>query len=359
MNWKNNITELLTIEYPIIQAPMFGVATPEMVAATSKAKCLGSLPLADLSADKCAERIRETKKLTNKIFAVNIFAHKIPNVTNELNRKFIKIKRFLEDLANKHNLKVEYPNIEDLELNGYHEQIEAIIAENCKILSFTFGNLDKQSIEKLKENGIILIGTCTSVNEAIILENAGIDIICVQGIEAGGHRGSFTPNNILKIGGLSLLAKVSENVKVPIIYAGGIYNEKTLLASKTLGASGFQIGSLLLGSKESALKKFQKERLRQVKEADLVLTNSFSGRYARGIKNIFTETIDNSEYVLPYPYQNKLTRELRNVSKANQNLEFINIWLGQSINDFSEQSTTDILKNIIKNTGLYVRKGRG
>jgi nitronate monooxygenase len=350
MKWTNDITRVLEIEYPIIQAPMFGVTTPEMVAAASRANCLGSLALADLSADKCVETIRTTKKLTNLPFAVNIFVHQIPEISETLKEKYIKVKSFIEQLAEQNNLEVRLPSIEELKINSYQEQIDAIIEEDCKIVSFTFGNLDGQSIEKLKSNNTILIGTCTSINEAVILEKSGIDIICVQGFEAGGHRGSFVSESIPEIGGFSLLAQVAETVNVPIIYAGGIYNSKTLLAAKAMGAHAFQIGSLLLGSTESALKGFEKQRLRKVKESDIILTKSFSGRFARGIRNTFTNATDQSEFILPYPYQNKLTSELRRVAKANKNVEFVNIWVGQSINDYSEQSTMEIIKKLIEDT---------
>ncbi len=350
MNWQNDLTQILKIDYPIIQAPMFGVTTPEMVAVTSNISCLGSLSLADLNADKCIEEIRRTKQLTDNPFAVNVFAHDIPENTEVLRGKYDKAKTFIERLAKQNNLEVEIPSIVDLKINSYHEQIEAVISENCKIVSFTFGNLDKQSIDKLKSNGTLLIGTCTSVNEAIVLEKSEIDIICVQGLEAGGHRGSFSSEDIPKIGGLSLLAQVRETVNVPLIYAGGIFNAKTLLASKTLGASGYQIGSLLLGSSESALKEFEKERLRKVKETDIVLTKSFSGRYARGIKNTFTKATEKTEFILPYPYQNKLTAELRRIAKINQNTEFLSIWVGQSINEYSGKSTADIIRNLITET---------
>ncbi|MCY0978042.1 nitronate monooxygenase [Chryseobacterium wangxinyae] len=327
---------------------MFGVSTPKMVAAANNADCLGTLALADLTAEKSVELIRETKKLTDKHFAANIFVHKIPEITDSLKLKFIKTKQFIEQLATENNLKVSLPNLEEIKLNSYHEQIDVIIDENCKILSFTFGNLDDKSIRKLKENGVTLIGTCTSVEEALALEKSGIDIICVQGIEAGGHRGSFEAENIPKIGGLSLLSQVYDSVKVPLIYAGGIYNDKTLKASKELGAQGFQVGSILLASQESALQPFEKERLKNVNEKEILLTKSFSGRYARGIENTFIRTLDNSEYILPYPYQNKLTNELRKVAKAMNNLDFVNIWVGQSIHNYSEFLTEEILKKLIQ-----------
>jgi len=353
INWKNQVTYLLGTQYPVIQAPMFGVSSPAMAAAASKAGCLGSLPLGDLSVDDCIAAIRATKQLTDAKFAVNIFVNEIPEITDSLRAQYAETKRFIEQLATDHHINVDLPEIDTLKVNSYHDQIDVLISENCKIVSFTFGNLDQQSIQKLKNNETILIGTCTSVGEAMILEKSGIDIICVQGIEAGGHRGSFTSENIPQIGGLSLLSQVYDAVNVPLLYAGGIYDGKTLLAAKTLGAQGFQVGSLLLGSAESALKEFEKERLRSAKENDIILTKSFSGRYARGIQNAFMQAIDSTPFILPYPYQNKLTAGLRKAAKLNENTDFVSIWAGQSLHSFSQESVENILLSLIKKAENY------
>ncbi|KAA3440805.1 nitronate monooxygenase [Rufibacter hautae] len=350
MNWTNELTRKLKTDFPIIQAPMFGVTTPEMVASAAKTGCLGSLPLGDLPPDKCAELIRATKQLSRRPFTVNLFANEIPEVTYALQARYEATKQFIQSLAQQHGIEVVLPDFAELSVKSYHEQVDAILAENCKVVSFTFGNLDNQVIQKFKDNDITTIGTCTSLQEAQILENAGIDIICVQGIEAGGHRGSFAKNYLPEIGGISLFSQVYEAVNVPLIYAGGISNAKTLLAARTLGAQGFQIGSLLLGSAESALRAFEKEKLRKVTESEIVLTRSFSGRYARGIRNAFIEAVENTEYILPYPYQNKLTTALRKASKAHENLDFVSIWVGQSITDYSSLSTSEILENLIAAT---------
>lgn len=347
MSWPEKISKKLNIQYPVIQAPMFGVSTPEMVMAANKASCLGSLAIADLSGEMSAQLIRETKKLTDKPFAVNIFVHKIPEITDALKEQYVNTRKFLEDFAGKNGIEVHLPDLNEIKVNTYHEQIDAVIEEQCNIVSFTFGNIDEKSIQKLKENGIVLIGTCTSVEEAVQLEQSGIDIICVQGIEAGGHRGSFEDKNIPQIGGFSLLSQVYDSVSVPLIYAGGIYNAKTIMAAKNLGAEGFQVGSILLASQESALQDFEKERLENVHEQDIILTKSFSGRYARGIKNKFIETLEGSDYILPYPYQNKLTGALRKAARNNKNTEFVNLWLGQSIQHYSRNSTEEILRNLI------------
>lgn len=340
----NNLTALLGIDLPIVQAPMFGVTTPAMVAAAASTGALGSLAIADLSAQKSIEQIKATRTLTNKPFAVNLFVHNIPVITADLRQQYTHTKSFIEDIAAKNGLTVKLPELDAIQVTPYQEQIDAIISEQCKIVSFTFGIPDADSIQKLKANNTLLIGTCTSVAEAIALEQQGIDIICVQGIEAGGHRGSFI--GLPQIGGISLLPQVYESVKTPLIYAGGIYHQKSMQAALALGAQAVSIGSLLIAAKESALLPFEKERLSAVKEDEVVLTRSFSGRVARGINNAFIQSLENSDHILPYPYQNKLTGELRRIARAHQNSEFVNIWVGQSIRSFSTASTADIIKRL-------------
>lgn len=353
--WKNDLAGILDVTYPVVQAPMLGVTTPQMVAAAANAGALGSLALGDLPAGTCAELIRATKELTGKPFAVNLFLHPLPKKTEGLRLQYLRTKEFLTAFSHKHQLDVDYPDYEDIELVDYHDQLDAIIAEKPKLVSFTFGLPDQVSIERLKKNGTVLIGTATSVEEAIVLEKAGIDVICVQGYEAGGHRGSFLGDTIPEIGGISLLSRVYDQMKVPLLYAGGIYDAKTLLAAGLLGAQGFQVGSLLLASAESALHEFEKDRLRNASEKDIVLTKSFSGRYARGLKNAFTDALDNSTCILPYPYQNKITGPLRAAARLRQDPELVSIWTGQSESSYSRASAGSIITDLIESTENYNR----
>lgn len=350
MKWQNEITKQLDLHYPIIQAPMFGVGTIEMVAATARMGGLGSLPLGDLPADKCVELIQATRQLTHKNFAVNIFVNDIPPLSKEIESQYDTSRRFMEQLALDHGMEVKLPDVQSFKLTDYREQIEALISEKCPIVSFTFGNLDNDSIEKLKKNGTKLIGTCTSVKEAVILEQSGIDIICVQGLEAGGHRGSFDADNITHIGGMSLLPQVYDAISLPIIYGGGINSARSLYATNIMGAQGFQIGSMLLCSTESALLDFERKALKDAEEDQIVLTKSFSGRYAKGISNAFIKALDSTPYILPYPYQNKLTGELRKQAKKLGNIDFVSVWAGNSLSSFSDASTTEILSGLVTET---------
>ncbi|RZK14984.1 MAG: nitronate monooxygenase [Pedobacter sp.] len=347
MRWNNEITEILKIKYPIIQAPMFGVTTTDMVMSASNLGCLGSLPLADVSSDKAIELIDNAKNQTDHPFAVNIFVYDLPEIDQKLKDNYKRVKTYIENLANHHHLEIKLPEIEDLTFSGYRDLIDVVISQGCKILSFTFGMPDTASIETLKENNIILIGTCTTEEESILLEKSGIDMICVQGSEAGGHRGNFLSEKPTDSLGMSLLAKVASAVSVPIIYAGGIYSGQEIIRSKEYGAQGYQVGSLLLGAPESALTAVEKNRLKTLGDDDIVLTKSFSGRYASGIKNSFTHSVDETKNILPFPFQNKLTAELRKVAKANNNIELVNIWTGKTAKNFSELPTQNILEILI------------
>ncbi|WP_294208643.1 nitronate monooxygenase [uncultured Chryseobacterium sp.] len=117
MLFPETISKKLNIPYPVIQAPMFGVSTPEMVAASADAGCLGSLALGDLPAEKCIPLIRKTRSLTEKPFAVNIFVHNIPEITAGLREKYTEAKAFVETFAAENGLNVNLPALEDLTVN--------------------------------------------------------------------------------------------------------------------------------------------------------------------------------------------------------------------------------------------------
>ncbi|SFW50045.1 nitronate monooxygenase [Sinomicrobium oceani] len=344
--WENDLTRMLGVTYPVVQAPMMGVTTPEMVAGAGMAGCLGSISLGDLPPEDCIGLIRKVHKLTDQPFAANIFVHEIPELDSRLEQEYKAAKAFIENLARQHELYVQLPEVGEIRPVDYHEQIDALVAEGIRILSFTFGNLDAQSIDRLKEKGVLLIGTCTTPDEAVTLEKSGIDIICVQGIEAGGHRGSFG-TEMSGTEGFSLLPRVRDGVNTPLIYAGGICDGSTLNMARDLGAQGVQVGSLLLGSEESALEPFEKDRLLAADKTDVVLTRSFSGRYARGIRNLFTDTLEKSPYILPYPYQNKLTSALRKLAKSVNHTEFVSIWTGQADYGYSGGTVKDIMEALL------------
>ena len=346
MNWRNDITEKLKIEYPIIQAPMLGVSTPEMAAEISNQGGLGSLPVGGLSPEVTLHLIRKTKGLTDKPFAVNLFAHKVPAyVDNDID----PMRQFLLQLAKKRGYSLALGDLSDFQFYTYHEQIGILIQEDVPVVSFTFGYLDEKNSKLLKDKGCMLIGTATCTEEALILEDLNVDMITAQGIEAGGHRGTFIENIPLpQIGLFSLLPQIVNEVQIPVIAAGGINNAQTLKAAFELGAMAVQIGTAFIGTIESeAISSYQK-LLDKATGTDTALTKSFSGKWARGFRNEFMKEIETSGVPIPpYPIQNSLTSKFRKLAQQANDNQYTNLWAGQSAKATGMKLSKEIFKSLV------------
>ena len=339
-----DITQLFTIQYPIIQAPMLGVTSPAMVAAVSNNGGLGSLPVGGLSPEKTRQLIQETKSLTGKPFAVNLFAHDLQPVNRN---KALAMQEYLTQLGSKYGLTFDSPDPDTFTFYTYKDLIDILIAEEIKIVSFTFGILSNETISKLKAHGVVLIGTATSVKEAVLLEQAGVDAITAQGIEAGGHRGSFT-HPLPQVGLMALLPQMADAVAVPILASGAINDSRTIKAAFSLGASGVQIGTPFIASHESLAIPSYKNRLLFAADTDTQLTNTFSGRWARGITNAFIKETENENIAIPpYPVQNSLTGALRTKAQQTDNNEMTNMWAGQSVSGLKKLSAAEIFKSLV------------
>ncbi|HEX8060277.1 MAG TPA: nitronate monooxygenase [Cyclobacteriaceae bacterium] len=346
MKLSNAFTDRLQIKYPIIQAPMLGVSTPEMAAAVSNEGGLGSLAVGGLSPDTTRTLIRKTKSLTNKPFAVNLFAHDIPPYKDS---DLEPMREFITKLAMKRGYQLNASDLTNFTLYTYSSQISVLIKEKVNIISFTFGCPDPNSIKTFKDNGCLLIGTATCLQEALILQDQQVDMIIAQGIEAGGHRGTFVDNIPLPhVGLISLLSQMNERIKVPCIAAGGINNGRSIKAALDLGAVAAQIGTAFINSNESDAILSYKQRITQSIDTDSSLTRAFSGRWARGIRNTLMNEIENAKILIPpYPLQNSLTSKLRKLAQQNNDSEYTNLWSGQSCRPQQFTTTRDILLDLV------------
>ncbi len=342
------IQQLLSIKYPIVQAPMLGVTTPAMVAAVAEAGALGSLPVGGLSPGRTRELIRATKALTQRPFAVNLFAHA---PAPEIDHQAIALMQdFLAEICREYQIPYTPQNPHDFRFYYYEDLIEVLLEEKIEVVSFTFGQLKAKVIDAFKQNGTRLIGTATSVAEAKVLAKAGIDIITVQGIEAGGHRGTFLHNQPLPQVGLNaLLPQVVDEVNVPILAAGGIHNARTLQAAFALGASGVQVGSLFITAHESAASDAYKEAVLKAADTSTVLTRTFSGKWARGIQNQFMRRLNATGVSIPYyTHQNQLMSPIRTYAQQHQLTDFMAMWAGQAAGKSRRASTQEIVEGLIR-----------
>ena len=328
MWYQNDVTKSLRTKYPIIQAGMAGgVTTPQLVASVSNSGGLGTIGAGYMSVTDLNESIKQVKKQTNLPFGVNVFIHEEPEYTEEqLNQMQELLKPFKKEL----NLLDDGPfTLKQMDLE---RQIETILEERVSVCSFTFGIPPKEIIKELKKEDIKVIGTATTVEEALINQESGVDLIVAQGSEAGGHRGTFLGTyDESMIGTFSLIPQVVDAVEVPVIAAGGVMDGRGVVAALALGAKGIQMGTAFLTNKESGAKEIHKKAILQAEETNTTLTSAFSGKPARGMINSFIHIMKEYEnQILPYPVQNALTKELRREAGNQRNSEFMSLWSGQS-----------------------------
>lgn len=344
--WNHHVLmERLNVQYPIIQAGMAGgITTPHLVSAVSNAGCLGTLGAGYMNPVDMKDDIRQIKQLTPHAYGVNLFIPEFPSVT----KSELKNAELLLDPYRKKLQLEDEPGIKDRE-NVFDKQIELILQERVPVCSFTFGVPSKDVIKDLKDAGIVVIGTATTVEEAIINEEKGVDLIVAQGSEAGGHRGTFLgPYENAMIGTMSLVPQVVDHINIPVIAAGGIMDGRGVVAAFALGAQGVQMGTAFVTSTESGADAQYKEAILQATENETVITSAFSGKPARGIQNRFIhEMKEYGDQILPYPLQNTLTKDIRKAAAIHKSPEYMSLWSGQSPRLSVGESATKILESII------------
>ncbi|KHF40647.1 NAD(P)H-dependent flavin oxidoreductase [Halalkalibacter okhensis] len=347
---NNKMTELLNIKYPIIQAPMAGgITTATFVAEASNCGVLGMIGAGYLSPNQLREQIREVKELTSNSFGVNLFVpSEFETSDAEINGAIKCLQPIREQLDLQAIESFEIPKFTD-ELETFHEQMKVVIDEKVPVCSFTFGLPSKEVIDQLRQQNIILMGTATTVKEAVENEENGMDFVVVQGSEAGGHRGTFMNTSQESLVGLmSLIPQVVDCVTIPVVAAGGIMDGRGLMASICLGARGVQMGTAFLTCIESGATDIHKEEILNSSEDQVVLTRSFSGKWARGVQNKFILQMQQHEASLPnFPVQNTLTKDIRTASSLQNNKDFLSLWSGQSPRLAKKQTVKSLIKKMI------------
>ncbi|WP_454861828.1 NAD(P)H-dependent flavin oxidoreductase [Peribacillus frigoritolerans] len=347
---NNEMMKHLKIKNPIIQAPMAGgITTSNLVAEVSNSGGLGMIGAGYQTPIQSREQIREIKQLTSNPFGINLF---VPNEFNVTPEAVQSANQLLHTIRKQLNLEqtdsFDIPEYNKI-FESFIEQVNVVIEENVSICSFTFGIPPKEVMDKLKQHNITLIGTATTVREAVENEKAGMDMVVIQGSEAGGHRGNFIDGHQESLVGLmSLIPQVVDNVSIPVIAAGGIMDGRGLMASFCLGAQGIQMGTAFLTCIESGAHKVHKEAILNADEDQTTFTRAFSGKWARGIKNKFIEDMLEHELAVPdFPVQNLLTQVIRKTCSGQNNQDFMSLWSGQSPRLAKSQTVEILIKNIL------------
>jgi nitronate monooxygenase len=317
------------LDVPIVQAPMSAATTPQLVAAVSNAGGLGSLPGGYDDPQVIRERVAQVRALTDRPFAVNLFvdtAYAAPAQDDALRRAHERLRPYREELG------IPHPPEPARSTLTFAQQVAVVLEARPAVFSFTFGIPDADVLRACRDAGIFTVGTAKTVDEAVAIERAGIDAVCMQGYEAGGHHGNFlAPLEDSLIGTVALVSQAVDAVSIPVLAAGGIGDGRAVAAVLALGAAAAQVGSAFLLSDESAVPPPYRRVLASDAVKRTTLTRVFSGKHARGVRNRFIDELTGADDIAPYPQQHWLTRDIRTAAAAQDRPEFLSLWTGQAV----------------------------
>lgn len=292
------LLERLGVSVPVIQAPMAGGwTTPALVAAVAESGAFGFLAGARLTADQLREQLAEVRRRTARPFGLNLLIPTVPPEDAAGSLDHPVLARIRADLGLPPSPPLPEPA-------GIDEALDLAIGAGVPVVSFAMG-LPAPYIPRLRSAGVFVIATATTVAEAEASAAAGADAIVAQGAEAGGHRSTFDaprPADVPLIGTMALVPQVVDAVGVPVIAAGGIMDGRGVVAALALGAEAAQLGTRFLLASESGAPRGYRRRLLEAVETDTVVTDVYTGRCARGIRNRLVEAFAGTgEAPLPWP----------------------------------------------------------
>jgi nitronate monooxygenase len=332
-------------KFPIIQGPMAGGATtPELVAAVSNAGGLGSLGASLISPAVLRDEVARIRSLTEQPFLLNLFVVETPSPGSaEIEEAAALLKPVWESLGWE-ALPTPTKWCED-----FAAQFDALVALRPAFASFTFGILDPAQVERLHDAGIVVIGTVTTVDEALAWETVGADALVASGIESGGHRGTFIgAQEEADLPAKTLWPLVVEAVKIPVIAAGGIMTGIDIIEALRLGAKAVQMGSAFLLCNESGIHPTHRQALLAAGDTPTRLTRAFSGRYARGLENRYMRQMDSVAARFPaYPVQNALTASIRAAAAAKGDPGLMSLWAGADIRRARPMPVAQLMQTLV------------
>jgi nitronate monooxygenase len=316
-------------KFPIIQGPMAGGASgPALVAAVSNAGGLGSFAASLLTPSVMRDQVATIRSLTDQPFMLNLFVQEAPSPSPAEVDSAVQLLAPVYKILGWDTLPIPEKWCED-----FHAQFDALLALRPAAASFTFGILTAAQVERLHDAGIFVIGTVTSVDEALAWEAVGADAVVASGIESGGHRGTFIgAQEDSKLTARELWPQVAKAAGIPMIAAGGIMTGVDINEALALGAQAVQMGSAFLVCDESGINATYRRALIDADATPTRLTRAFSGRYARGLENRFMREMEAVASRVPaYPVQNALTTPIRAAAAAKGDPELMSLWAGAEI----------------------------
>ena len=339
------LLQQLEIQQPIFLAPMAGVSTPQLAAEVSNKGGLGALGLGAANVPQAEQQILATKALTDAPFQVNFFCHQSVSPEDaqcsawlsELSAEFAQF-----NAAPPTHLNCIYPSFID-----HDDYLRMVLETKPKVVSFHFGIPLAHQIRALKAAGIMTMVTATNLIEAQRIEAAGIDVIIAQGIEAGGHRGVFNPAMDAAINTQDLVRLIVQHCHIPVVAAGGIMTGQQIRHFLALGASAVQMGTAFVQCKSSSANDAYRAAL--FDDPMTQITDSISGRPARGLINHWHRKIDRPERasVAPYPYAYDAAKQLHALAAKQGEHGYGAFWAGSNVAQIRQLEAADLINQLV------------
>jgi nitronate monooxygenase len=324
---------------PLIQAPMAGgPSTPSLTVAVAGAGAIGFLAGGYRSADALRGDIDDVRARTTAPFGVNLFADRSPAASPDAVAAHLAI---IGPLAAAHAVELGPPTHDDDHLD---EKLELVLTERPTAVSFTFGLPDAATIATLRAAGIEVWATITSSEEATTATAAGVDVLVAQGSEAGGHRGSFVDGAAAPVGLDELLGSVVD-LGVPVVASGGLMDGADVRRALGRGARAAQLGTAFLLTPEAGTNPVHRAAVSR--GGPTVLTRTFTGRLARGLRNAWTE-LGRDDLPSAYPEVHHLTSPLRAHGRDQGDPDLVNLWAGTGVQGAHPVPAADVVATIAR-----------
>jgi len=322
---------------------MAGACPPERAAAISRAGSMGALGALLSKPNEIASWVRRFRALGGTSLQINLWVPDPPPVRDS--EAEARVARFLERWG------PPIPaEIADARPPDFAAQCDAVLAASPTVVSSIMGLFPTPFVERLKARGIAWFATVTTAAEARAAEAAGADAIVAQGMESGGHRGAFESGDAERalVGSFALLPRIADDVRIPIVAAGGIGDGRTAAAAFTLGASAVTIGTALLRCPETELPEAWAAALDGLDPEETMLTRAFSGRAGRAVATGYVRAAAAADAPAPapYPVQRALTAAMRADAVRRGDVNGMQLWAGQGAALARAEPAADVVQRI-------------
>jgi nitronate monooxygenase len=323
-----NFCHKFRLGLPILQAPMAGTCPPELAIAVANAGGMGGNGALRDSPQRITEWAQRFRAGSGGAFQINIWIPETYDIDIEERRRRVHAAgRLLEKFGTPSEL--DEP---DQLAPVFEEQCAAILAARPTAISSIMGLFPQEFVAAMRQEGIAWFCCATSLDEALAAEEAGADAIVAQGMEAGGHRGTFDQDKAERnqVGLFSLIPWFAEHVQLPIIAAGGIADGRGVAAALSLGASAVQVGTALLRSPEANISPEWFRAFDDLAPEDTMVTRAYTGRLARAAPTPYLAAWTKPGAPLPAPFPDQLDLVTRLRKGEADGMEKANHWAGQS-----------------------------